>query len=373
MKQLAIFTLICLVGNHFLSAQGAPVTLPTEGGNITCSIGQRIGVTNINVHWDAPGVKGREGKIWGTQIVHYGFQDPQFGTSKSSPWRAGANENTTISFSTDVSIEGKKLAVGKYGFFIAVYPDSCTLIFSKNSGAWGSYFYKTAEDALRVTVRQQKNLPASREWLAYLFSEPSPNSVVLALEWERWRIPFKVEVDVPRTVVETLRGELQDSRGFVYENWTAAAQFCLQNNYNLEEALTWADNAITQFYGVKNFATYSLKAQIEEKLGRKADADATMKKAMEKADVADLHQYGRQLIASKQAAKALEVFQLNHQKNGDVWPIHAGLMRGYSANGDLKKALEQAKIALTQAPDEQNKKTLEGYIKTLSEGKPIEQ
>lgn len=365
--------LLWLAAQTVLNAQGAALTLPTEGGNITSGISQRVGVTDIDIHWIAPGVKGREGKIWGTQIVHYGFQNLQFGTAKESPWRAGANENTTIRFSTDVSIEGKKLAAGKYGFHIAVYADSCTLIFSKNSGAWGSYFYKPAEDALRVTVRQQKNLPTSREWLAFLFSEPTANSVVVALEWERWRIPFKVEVDLPRTVVETARMELQDSRGFIDENWAAAASFCLQNNYNLEEALTWADNAITQFYGVQSFQNYSLKARIEEKLGRTADAEATMKKAMEKAGITDIHQYGRQLITNKQPAKALEIFQLNLKKNGDAWPVHAGLMRGYSATGDLKKALEHAKIALTQAPDDMNKKTVEGFIKTLSEGKPIAQ
>lgn len=373
MKQFSLLMLLWLVAQTSLQAQGAALTLPTEGGNITSGIYQRVGVTDIDIRWNAPGVKGREGKIWGTQIVHYGFQNLQFGTAKESPWRAGANENTTISFSTDVSIEGKKLPAGKYGFFMAVYPDSCTLIFSSNSGAWGSYFYKPEEDVLRVTTRQQKNLPSSREWLTFLFSDPTASSVVVALEWEHWRIPFKVEVDLPRTVVETARRELQDSRGFIDENWTAAAAFCLRNNYNLEEALTWADNAVTQFYGVQSFQNYSLKSRIEEKLGRTADAEASMKKAMERASVSEIHQYGRQLINDKKPAKALEIFQLNFRKNGDTWPVHAGLMRGYSATGDLKKALEHGKIALTQAPDDLNKKTVEGFVKTLSEGKPIAQ
>lgn len=373
MKHLLCLALFCAASLNILHAQANSLTFPASGGNIPSGIYQRLGVTDIDIRWDAPGVKGREGKIWGTTVAHYGFQNLGFGTAKESPWRAGANENTTIKFSTDVSIEGKKLAAGKYGFHIALNADSCTLIFSKNSGAWGSYFYNPAEDVLRVTVRQQKNLLASREWLAYVFLEPTPNSVIVALEWERWRIPFKVEVDLPRTVVETVRAELQDSRGFLYENWVDAAEFCLQNNYNLEEALTWSNNAITQFYGVQTFRTFALKAQIEEKLGKTADAEASMKKALEKAAVFEIHQYGRQLIADKQPAKALEAFQLNYKKNGDVWPVHAGLMRGYSATGDLKKAVEHAKIALGQAPDDLNKKTLEGFIKTLSEGKAIQQ
>jgi len=59
-------------------------------------------------------------KIWG-QLAHYGFSDLAYGTSKAGPWRAAANENTTIEFSSDVTIEGKPLSKGKYGFFIALF------------------------------------------------------------------------------------------------------------------------------------------------------------------------------------------------------------------------------------------------------------
>ena len=140
-----------------LFAQHPTVSVPREGGNLKSSISQQIGITNIELHWDAPGVKGREGKIWGTPVAHFGFQDLGFGTSKAAPWRAGANECTTISFSTAVEVEGKSIPAGKYGFFMAVYPDSCTLIFSKNNTAWGSYFYKPENDVLRVGTVQQKD------------------------------------------------------------------------------------------------------------------------------------------------------------------------------------------------------------------------
>ena len=72
-----------------------------------------IGLTDVTVNYDRPAVKGREGKIWG-QLVHYGYKYQDFGTSKAAPWRAGANENTTITFSTDVKIEGKTSK--KYSF-----------------------------------------------------------------------------------------------------------------------------------------------------------------------------------------------------------------------------------------------------------------
>ena len=81
--------------------------------------------------------------------------------------------------------------------------------------------------------------------------------------------------------------------------------------------------------------------------------------------------YGRQLLSQKKTAEAMAVFQKNYTKYKGAWPTNVGMMRGYSATGDLKKALEHAKLALAQAPDEQNKKALEQAVKTLSEGKQL--
>jgi Flp pilus assembly protein TadD len=89
--------------------------------------------------------------------------------------------------------------------------------------------------------------------------------------------------------------------------------------------------------------------------------------------VFEIHQYGRQLLAEKKNAAALAVFQLNAERNGDDWPVHVGLARGYSAAGDAKKALEHAKIAVKQAPDQANRQNLEAMVKDLSEGKAISQ
>jgi len=141
-----------------LNSVYAQLTVPPNGGNKKAIVGERIGITDVTIHYDRPGVKGRDGKIWG-QLIQTGYNDLGFGNTKQAPWRAGANENTTIEFSTDVKIEGQNLPAGKYGFFVAYDPNECTLIFSKNSESWGSFFYNAAEDALRVkktcTVRQK--------------------------------------------------------------------------------------------------------------------------------------------------------------------------------------------------------------------------
>src|SRR4051812_17268859 len=192
-----MFALALLVAVVASQSQALRLTTSPGGGNKKAVVGERIGITDVTIHYDRPGVKGREGKIWG-QLIAPGFTDPGFGSSKAAPWRAGANENTTIEFSTDVMVEGKPLAAGKYGFFVAYDPNECTVIFSKNSSSWGSFFYDDKEDALRVKVKPQAT-DQSAEWLKYEFTNETANSATVNLLWEKLRIPFKVEVDLTQT------------------------------------------------------------------------------------------------------------------------------------------------------------------------------
>ena len=134
------FYLVVLLLCSMLTTIAQNLTVPPNGGNKKASVGERIGITDVTIHYDRPGVKGREGKIW-NNLVHTGFTDLGFGTSKQAPWRAGANENTTITFSTDVMVEGKQLQAGTYGFFVAMGTGDATLIFSNNTTSWGSFFY----------------------------------------------------------------------------------------------------------------------------------------------------------------------------------------------------------------------------------------
>lgn len=144
---------------------------------------ERIGIRDVTINYDRLGVKGREGKIW-NNLVHTGFMDLGFGTSKRAPWRAGANENTTMTFSTPVMVEGKPLQAGTYGFFIAMDYGNATLIFSKNNSSWGSFFYDSTEDALRVNVKTEPS-NESIEWMKYEFMNETDNSAIIALKWEK--------------------------------------------------------------------------------------------------------------------------------------------------------------------------------------------
>ncbi len=369
-RVIAFFLAFTLFGSTGIFAQA--LRLPEGGVNHRSSAGRRVGVTDIEIHWNAPGVKGREGKIWGTPVAWYGYEVLGFGSSMPSPWRAGANESTTISFSTDVTINGQKLSAGKYGFFMALYPDSTTLIFNRNTDGWGSYFYRADLDVLKVKVIQQKDAKESKERLDYTFSKHTDKSVEIAMEWEKWRIPFTVEVDLVNTTLSFIRAQLSGALGFDPPSLEAAATWCLQNNVNYTEGLDWITRATDPNLGAtKTFRALSTKAGLLTKLNRKAEADTIMNAALETATAVEMHQYGRQLLAEKKNTEALAVFEKNYKKNKGAWPTNAGMMRGYSAVGNYKKALEHAKLALAQAPDGQNKQFLEQAIKTLSEGKPL--
>ena len=368
MKKLMMLSALFL--SVAISYSQIPLTVLPSGGNKKAMVGEQIGLTKVLVNYDRPGVKGREGKIWG-QLVHVGYTDQGFGNTKTAPWRAGANENTTMEFSTDVKIEGQVLPAGRYGFFVAYDPNECTLIFSKNSTSWGSYYYNDKEDALRVKVKPVA-LDKSVEWLKYEFSDETENSAVISLSWEKLKIPFKVEVDYVKSQLESFRNELRTEKGFIWQSWEQAANWCLQRNVNLDEALLWADSATsTSFEGARSFRAASTKAQILEKLGRSNDAAAVMKNAMPNATMFEVHQYGRTLLAQKKTKEALEVFKSNYQKNPNQFTTLMGLVRGHSANGDYKTALDYANKALALAPDTNNKNNVTAMIDKLKAGKDV--
>ena len=144
---------LVVVSISSLTMTRAQMDLPPSGGNPRARITEEVGITDVSIKYARPDVAGREGKIWG-ELVSYGFTSDNFTTgTKTSPWRAGANENTTISFEHDVKLEGKNVKAGVYGLHFAIWPDSILLILSNQSNAWGSYYYDAKDDALRVTVK----------------------------------------------------------------------------------------------------------------------------------------------------------------------------------------------------------------------------
>jgi len=159
--------------------------------SLKANVMQRLGTdTDITIEYSRPGVKGRT--IWG-KLVPYGLAPGnKYSEGKPFPWRAGANENTTIEFSKDVLIEGNKLPAGKYGIHMIPSEKDWVIIFSKNNSAWGSFAYSQEEDALRVTVTPVE--APHQEWMIFGFDDLAGTSATAFLWWEKVKVPFKIEV-----------------------------------------------------------------------------------------------------------------------------------------------------------------------------------
>lgn len=304
-------------------------------------------------------------------MIPYGFTNQGFGTSKSSPWRAGANESTNIYFSHDVTIEGKALKAGTYGFFVVVEEKGpWTIIFSKDTQGWGSYFYDPANDALRVQVNSKE--ANSSEWLTYGFEEKLPQSSIAYLQWENKKIPFKVEVpNVNNIQLEIIKNELAGSKGFDYNNWKDAAVFCLTNKLDLNDALYFADAAISMLYvGKETFITLQVKSDVLMAMGKTEDSKNVMQKALrhQTATVVDLHQYARKLLGEGKKEEALDVYKLNRTMHpDDTFTTYFGLARGYAAVGDKKNAIKNWETAIKNIPEDQkpNLDYYKGELKKL--------
>jgi tetratricopeptide (TPR) repeat protein len=306
---------------------------------------QRLGITDVTINYHRPLVNGR--KLWGN-LVPYG-----------QVWRAGANENTTISFADAVTIEGQALPKGTYGLHMIPGENEWTVVFSKNATSWGSFTYNQAEDALRVTVKAQ---PADfHEALTYDFDDVKPDSAVATLRWEKIAVPFKVSVNVNQIVEASLHNQLRTLAQYTWWGWDDAANYLLASKVDLDEALKYSDKSIETEERYDNLMT---KSQVLEALGKKDDATSARDKALAKANPLQTHFYGRQLQAQGKQAEAFEIFRANAKKNPNEWFVHSGLARISCARGDFEGAAKEMRIALAGAPDNQ-KSYVEGLVKRL--------
>ena len=324
-------------------SQATELNIPrtSQRGTVT----QRIGLTDITIAYHRPAVGGRE--IWG-KTVPYG-----------KVWRAGANENTTIAFADDVSIEGKPLAAGTYGLHTIPDKDQWTIIFSKNSTSWGSFSYDEKEDALRVTVKP--HAAESFEVLTYVFDDVKPDSAAATLRWEKLAVPFRISVDVKAAVLKSIKNELRSVGGFTWAGYDEAAQWCLDNNYNLEEALKWEETSIQNEDRFENWET---KSRILNAMGKKEDADKALETAFARANAQQLYIYARGLQRSGNAKRAFELYPQVPRKDPNHWLSHVALARIDSNKGDFAAATKEMTQALSAAPDP-NKPQLQGLLKRL--------
>ena len=324
-------------------AQSTILDLPRPSQHAVVT--QRIGVTDITLNYHRPLVNGR--KIWGG-LVPYG-----------QVWRAGANENTTITFTDPVTVEGKPLPKGTYGLHMFPGEKEWTVVFSKNSTSWGSFTYDEKEDALRVTVKPQS--ADLHEALAYDFDDVKPGSATVTLRWEKLAVPFKVGVNTNEIVQASLHNQLRGLAQYTWFGWDDAATYLVTNKLNMEEALKYEDQSIQNEERFDNLIT---KSQVLEALGRKDEATDIRNKAISMANALQLHGYGRQLQGQGQQAQAFEIFRTNIKRNPNHWVIHSEVARMACAKGDFESAVKEMKIAAAGAPP-QFKSAFQGIVARL--------
>jgi hypothetical protein len=349
MRKFQVLAMGLLVAGGLAHAQSTVLDLPRQSQHAT--VMQRVGVTDITINYHRPLVAGR--KVW-DGIVPYG-----------QVWRAGANENTTIAFTDPVIVEGKTLDKGTYGVHMIPGPEQWTVIFSKVSSAWGSFTYKEAEDAARVTVKPQA--AEFREALSYDFDQVKPDSTLAVMRWEKVAVPFNISVNLNQTVQESLNRQLRGLPQYTWEAWDDAANYYLAQKTNLDEALKDEEQSITVEERFDNLLT---KSRILDQMGRKNEAKTTLARALDKASPIQLHVYARQLQGEKRPEEAFAIFRANYKKYPNQWFVHSGMARVYTAQGDYDSAVKEMKLAMASAP-ENTKSALEGLVKRLENKEDI--
>ncbi len=382
MKTIRFLFLSCsLLTVTCLAQETAELAQPPNGNNQKAEVSQWIGPVKIAISYHSPRVhfRGAErtGHIWG-ELVPFGMFDEGFGPSKATPWRTGANETTAITFSHDVKVEGKDLKAGTYALFLEVAKTGpWTWIFSNHLG-WGSFQYDPKNDVLRVAATPVE--APMTEFMTFGFDERLPDSAVAYLQWENKRVPLKIDVpNVNELYVAQMRQQLESWAGFNYQNWQNAAQFCVDNKINLEEALVWADKAIKEPFrgavpGHEDFSTLQTKAAVLSAMGKDSEADAVMDAALRlpSPEMFPVHQAGTRLLRAGRKEKALEVFKFNAAQHPDEkFYTYVGLARVYTALGDKANAIKNWEIALKNVPAAQkgNQATFEKSLKDLKDGK----
>ncbi len=259
-KRVQVFALVCaaiFVGATSIDALAQGVRFPAVSPG--ASLKQTVGVTDISVVYSRPGVKGRD--IWG-KVVAY-----------NELWRAGANLSTMLEVSDDVKIEGQKVPAGKYSIFlIPAQQGDWTLVVNKAVNLGGTNGYKQEDDVFRAKVKPVVQA-TSTEWLEYTINDFTDSSATLALTWEKLRIPMKIEIATSELSFSKARNAVAAGQaaniGF--------ANYALQTNSNLEEAMKMVDASIAVQESYRN---HVLKARLLEKMGKKADAVKFLEKAI---------------------------------------------------------------------------------------------
>ncbi len=334
----ALLVLLCAAASQAQPIMKLPDASPRA------HVEQTLGLTELSVTYARPAVKGR--KVWG-DLVPFG-----------QVWRAGANENTVVSFSTPVTVEGKPLAAGRYGLhLIPVETGAWTVIFSNNSRNWGSFSYDPKEDALRVPVTPEA--VTMEERLHFTIDDVTDAAAVIDLRWEKLRIPVHIGVDTNAVTVASLRQQLYGLPQFFPKGWNDAAGWLVAHDTSPDVAAEWVERSLKL---QPTFTAHMLKARLLEKKGDAVGAKAQRDLAMTKGNEVEVNQYGYTLLLASKTQEALEVFKRNAKDHPESWNVHDSLGEALEKAGEKGAAKASYQQALKLVKDEVQKARIEKVL-----------
>ncbi|PHN06050.1 DUF2911 domain-containing protein [Flavilitoribacter nigricans] len=314
-----------------LPAQFHTLTLPQPSPKVVET--QTLGITEITMEYSAPAVRGRDLL---TQVIPF--------EGEPVAWRAGANLNTRIQFSTDVEVEGNAIPAGSYGLHFIPHRDGkWTLILAQQDNLWGSYYLQDEDVFQRIDLTVGKG--AFREYLSYEFGERTDSTIVVALEWGELKVPFTVTVDLNSTVLAQLHYELRGENTNRWEAWNDAARWCLDHQYNLEEALSWADRSINGGFGGfaanKNLSNLGTKVELLAALGRTDEIEPLLEEAKTLAttDAGQIFNFGRTLLKAGAYTACKNFLRHGQKKHPDAWFLALNIPVADYFLGDLDSAI----------------------------------
>lgn len=355
MKKTIYLSFLTFLVSFATFAQFHTMNIPKNSPKVKES--QRLGITDITINYSSPALRGRD--VWNSPNII-----PQEGNPIA--WRAGADMGTTIEFSTNVLIEGNLLEAGIYGFHIIPKNDTYTLIFAHNFDQWGSYYLDLERDvALKVTVNPDPC--TNSEQLDYEFLNRTENTLVIGLEWGEKRIPFTVEVDLNKTVVESFRSELRGINTYHWQAWNDAAKWCLDHDTNLKEALEWANRSINGGYGGfaanKNVSNMETKIKLLDKLNRDKEMQETVTDAKSMlVNANDAYGLTKFFLRMNLYQEALDYSEQSIENHPESWflLLNKGVSNYFLKN--KKAAIKDVKAVIKVAP-EHYKERLQEIIK----------
>ena len=263
-----IFVFAMMIANYAIEAQ---VKTPQASPKSTTT--QVVGLTNVEIVYSRPSAKGRD--VF-NNLVPFG-----------KLWRTGANENTTITFSDDVVIDGKTLPKGKYALYTTPRADNWEIVFYSDTNNWGNpETWDETKVALRTNAKPEM-LGRNVESLTIGINNLDHNYAYLEISWEKTLVAIKFEVPTQKTAMASIDKALA---GPTAGDYYASAQYLFQSNGDTSKALIYSNKAL-EISKDKPFYYYRLKSLIQAKNGDKKGAIETAKISLAGAEAAKNQDY----------------------------------------------------------------------------------